>query len=242
MNRPISNEPPEAEGAVIEQITALLGDADAPDRWHYRSLSLLTAGKAVAGLQLAHHLVCTDPHAASGWRCDEPVATTFDGISRLPACWYTSDGSAFGEGDLPHLGLAHQYLNHFRCKSEYEELLSPTGWAVRVRTGMVDAMGNSQAGPVLLGPNTCMDLPADASFEFLDIRARSLSEHRAWLQILDETMRRDALIPSQNTRCRPHRDGDQHDGQPELRAAAGDGDPEGLALLHPSPALDGPDR
>jgi hypothetical protein len=63
---------------------------------------------------------------------------------------------------------------------------------------MVDAMGNSQAGPVVLGPNTCMDLPADASFEFVEIRARSLAEHRAWLQILDDTMRRDALIPSQN--------------------------------------------
>jgi hypothetical protein len=63
---------------------------------------------------------------------------------------------------------------------------------------MVDAMGNSQAGPVVLGPNTCMDLPSDASFEFVEIRARSLAEHRAWLQILDDTMRRDALIPSQN--------------------------------------------
>jgi hypothetical protein len=43
-----------------------------------------------------------------------------------------------------------------------------------------------------------MDLPSDASFEFVEIRARSLAEHRAWLQILDDTMRRDALIPSQN--------------------------------------------
>ncbi len=198
VNRPISAEPPGTEGAVAEQINALLGDADAPDRWHYRSLQLLTAGDAVTGLQLAHHPVCADPQATSGWRCDEPVATTYEGIHRLPACWYTSDGSAFGEGDLPHLSLAHQYLNHFRCKSEYEELLSRTALPVGVRKGMVDAMGNSQAGPVVLGPNTCMDLPADASFEFVEIRARSLAEHRAWLQILDDTMRRDALIPSQN--------------------------------------------
>jgi hypothetical protein len=198
VNQPISAEPAGLEAAVTEQITALLGDADAPDRWQYRSLQLLTAGEKVTGLQLAHHPVCADPQATSGWRCDEPVATTFEGISRLPSCWYTSDGSAFGEGDLPHLGLAHQYLNHFRCKSEYEELLSRTALPVGVRKGMVDAMGNSQAGPVVLGPNTCMDLPADASFEFVEIRARSLAEHRAWLQILDDTMRRDALIPSQN--------------------------------------------
>jgi hypothetical protein len=61
---------------------------------------------------------------------------------------------------------------------------------------MVDALGNSTSGPVVLGPNTCMDLQADASFEFVEIRARSLAEHRAWLQSLDETRRRDALIPS----------------------------------------------
>jgi hypothetical protein len=203
VNRPIGAETPGTEGAVSEQINALLGDADAPDRWHYRSLQLLTTGDAtkggtMTGLQLAHHPVCADPQATSGWRCDEPVVTTFEGIHRLPACWYTSDGSAFGEGDLPHLGLAHQYLNHFRCKSEYEELLSRTALPVGVRKGMVDAMGNSQSGPVVLGPNTCMDLPSDASFEFVEIRARSLAEHRAWLQILDDTMRRDALIPSQN--------------------------------------------
>jgi hypothetical protein len=128
------------------------------------------------------------------------VATTYEGITRLPACWYTSDGSAFAEGDLPHLGLAHQYLTHFRCKNEYEELLSRTALPPGVRKGMVDAMGNSQAGPVVLGPNTCIDLPADASFEFVEIRARSLAEHRAWLQILVDTMRRDALILSQK-RC-----------------------------------------
>ena len=236
VNRPISAEPPGSEGAVAKQINALLGDADAPDRWHYRSLQLLTAGETVTGLQLVHHPVCADPQATSGWRCDDPVVSTFEGITRLPACWFTSDGSAFGEGDLPHLGLAHQYLNHFRCKSEYEELLSRTALPVGVRKGMVEAMGNSQAGPVVLGPNTCMDLPSDASFEFVEIRARSLAEHRAWLQILDDTMRRDALIPSQNRGC-PHRDGDQPHHVPELCAAAGDGDPEGVAVLHPPPAL-----
>ncbi len=85
VNRPISDEPAGSEGAVAEQISALLGDADAPDRWHYRSLQLLTGAEGVTGLQLAHHPVCADPQATSGWRCDDPVVTTFDGIHRLPA-------------------------------------------------------------------------------------------------------------------------------------------------------------
>jgi len=39
---------------------------------------------AVTGRQLAHHPICSDPQATSGWRCDDPVGTTFEGISRLP--------------------------------------------------------------------------------------------------------------------------------------------------------------
>jgi hypothetical protein len=50
--------------------------------------------------------------------------------------------------------------------------------------------------PVVLGPNTVMDLPEGASFQFAEVQARSLAEHRAWLQVLDAAMRRDALIPS----------------------------------------------
>jgi hypothetical protein len=53
VNRPISTEPPGSEGAVTEQINALLGDADALDRWHHRSLQLLTSEDAVMGMQLA---------------------------------------------------------------------------------------------------------------------------------------------------------------------------------------------
>ena len=51
---------------MTEQINALLGDADAPDRWHYRSLQLLTAGDTFTGLKLARQPVCADPQATSG--------------------------------------------------------------------------------------------------------------------------------------------------------------------------------
>ncbi len=191
--------PPSPEGAELQnhqQIEVLLSGSDAPGRWHYRSLQLLNEQGEPSGFELAQHPVTTDPQSASGWRSDPPITTRYGGIHQLPVCWYTADGSAFGDGELPHLGLAHQYLNHFRCKSDYEELLSRTALPVGVRKGLVDALGNSNAGPVVLGPNTCMDLPADASFEFVEIRARSLAEHRAWLLSLDEAMRRDALLPA----------------------------------------------
>ena len=115
--------------------------------------------------------------------------------------WYASDGAAFGEGDLPHLGLAHQYLNHFRCQSDYQELLYRTAMPVGVRTGVVGnaplSLGAGAANAeIVLGPNSIIDLPEGASFQFVEIQARSLAEHRAWLELLDQGMRRDALIPS----------------------------------------------
>ena len=55
---------------------------------------------------------------------------------------------------------------------------------------------DADSEPVVLGPNTVIDLPEGASFQFVEIQARSLAEHRAWLEGLDQGMRRDALIPS----------------------------------------------
>jgi hypothetical protein len=137
-----------------------------------------------------------DPQAPSGWRLHRTGLQHYLGISQLPLIWYASDGAAFGEGDLPHLGLAHQYLNHFRCQSDYQELLYRTALPVGVRTGVVGPMGSGTSEPVVLGPNSVIDLPDGASFQFVEIQARSLAEHRAWLESLDQGMRRDALIPS----------------------------------------------
>ena len=72
---------------------------------------------------------------------------------------------------------------------------------VGVRTGVVGnaplSMGAGAANAeVVLGPNSIIDLPEGASFQFVEIQARSLAEHRAWLELLDQGMRRDALIPS----------------------------------------------
>lgn len=187
---PISS--PAADGALPG---GLLPGSDAeagPQDWLYCTLSLTESGIQLRREQLLH-----DPQSLHGWRCQTRELRHYGGISQLPALWYSSDGAAFGEGDLPHLGLAHQYLNHFRCQSDYQELLSRCALPVGVRIGVVGlANASSPTEPVVLGPNTVMDLPEGASFQFVEVQARSLAEHRVWLQHLDEAMRRDALIPS----------------------------------------------
>ena len=172
--------------------TSNAGEHDSPQRWLYRTLRL-----SGDGIELRTERLQADPQAPSGWRCERLERRHYAGIQHLPGLWYASDGAVFGEGDLPHLGLAHQYLNHFRCQSDYQELLSRCALPVGVRIGVAGLPGTAPAGePVVLGPNTVMDLPEGASFQFVEVQARSLAEHRIWLQHLDEAMRRDALIPS----------------------------------------------
>jgi hypothetical protein len=165
--------------------------------WIYRTASLTATGPGGAGMDLSTEALVADPQSPSGWRRQRPEQRHYRGIRQLPAIWYASHGTAFGEGELPHLGLAHQYLNHFRCQSDYQELLYRTALPVGVRTGLAGPMGSSATSePVVLGPNTVLDLPEGASFQFVEIQARSLAEHRAWLESLDQGMRRDALIPA----------------------------------------------
>jgi hypothetical protein len=163
-----------------------------PCPWLYRNLQLTNGG-----IDLSSHTLLADPQSPAGWQLKRVEQRFYQGLKQLPALWYSSDGNGFGEGELPHLGLAHQYLNQFRCQSDYQELLSRCALPVGVRTGVVGALGQASGGePVVLGPNTVMDLPEGASFQFAEVQARSLAEHRAWLEVLDAAMRRDALIPS----------------------------------------------
>ena len=153
------------------------------------------------GLTATTSELVEDPGVPGGYALRQVSSSNYKNINSLPMIWYASDGAAFGQGDLPHLGLAHQYLNHFRCQSDYQELLYRTAMPVGVRTGVISnaplSMGASAANAeVVLGPNSIIDLPEGASFQFVEIQARSLAEHRAWLELLDQGMRRDALIPS----------------------------------------------
>jgi hypothetical protein len=191
---------------VIDAHGGLVPD---PTAWLYRSLSVTDDGLVLRSWQANPNPAAADGYDVVPVGEPERMPQRFD----LPALWYSVDGTAFGEGDLPHLGLAHQYLNHYRCRSDYEDLLSRTALPVGVRTGLVDAYGfrrsdgalGSAAGSgaegqrpqrLVLSTSSFMDLPEGATFQWVEIEARSLAEHRAYLQQLEEAMRRDALIPA----------------------------------------------
>lgn len=194
----------EQVGAVPVAYLGPNGEINEPrlQDWLYRRLELTDDGLLLQSYRAVPS--ASEPSGYAARRVGRPLLLSRQ--HRVPAVWYATDGARFGEGDLPHLGLANQYLTHYRLKSEYEDLLSRCALPVGVRTGLVDQFGQAQdehgeprpPEPLVLSTNTFMDLPDGADFNWKEIRARSLAEHRAYLMQLDDAMRRDALVPTEN--------------------------------------------
>ncbi len=115
-----------------------------PQAWLYRSLSVTDDGLVLRSWQANPNPDAVDGYDVVPVGEPERIPQRFD----LPALWYSVDGTAFGEGDLPHLGLAHQYLNHYRCRSDYEDLLSRTACQATSKTGpeATQKLGHPRAG------------------------------------------------------------------------------------------------
>ncbi len=202
--------PPLYDSAIpVHHLGPGIDGAEAPrlEDWLYHQATLADDGLTVETFAAVPNNPAASGPAASAYtaqRLGPPLLLPRQ--HTMPVVWYAADGAAFGEGDLPHLGLANQYLTHYRLKSEYEDLLSRCALPVGVRSGLVDQYGfqRSEDGEarapeqLVLSTSTFMDLPEGADFNWKEIRARSLAEHRAYLTLLDETMRRDALVPTQN--------------------------------------------
>ena len=77
-----------------------------PEGWIYREALLQTGGLQFSSYRAVASL--TEPAGYRAERIGRPLV--LPGQQLLPAVWYAADGAAFGEGDLPHLGLAHQWF------------------------------------------------------------------------------------------------------------------------------------
>jgi len=134
------------------------------------------------------------------------TALSAPGLLSFPAVWYVGDGGSFGHGDLPHLGLAHQYADALPPQERVRGpafTLRPCGgrcaaawWWIRFGNGR-DADGDERpAEPAGACHNTSWTcLPARDFRSGRRIRARSGRAPRL-LQMLDRHAR-DALVAAE---------------------------------------------
>lgn len=106
-----------------------------------------------------------------------------------PVVWYTPEMVGFGRGALPLRQLALMSIEHLQKRSDLAEKTHRCAMPVPVRTGEPPAAPGSRSKPLVLGPNTVVDLPPGGTFAWQEPSASSLAEQRTQIAELEEAMR-----------------------------------------------------
>lgn len=118
------------------------------------------------------------------------MATT---LPIVPLIWYGASTSKFAQGDIPMNGLAELSIQHYQMRSDLTELLHKCAMPVPVRKGAPTGV-DGRAAPLILGPNTAVDLPAEGGeFNFAEPTGRSLERHQAEITHIETLMDRSGL-------------------------------------------------
>ena len=165
--RQLRSLPAEGYGTVVEPI-------------YY----VLTPGKVET-----YRLVKSDASRWSNQKIDE-VATS---LPIIPLVWYGATTTRFAQGDLPMDGLADLSIQHFQMRSDLSELLHKCAMPVPVRKG-APVGPDGKPAPLVLGPNTAVDLSADGGdFMFAEPSGKSLERHQTEIQHIEQLMDRSSL-------------------------------------------------
>ena len=145
---------------------------------------VLTPGKVET-----YRLVKTD---ASRWS-NQKIEETATSLPIIPLGWYGATTSRFAQGDLPMDGLADLSIQHFQMRSDLAELLHKCAMPVPVRKG-APIGPDGQPAPLILGPNTAVDLSAEGGdFGFAEPSGKSLERHQTEIKHVEELMDRSSL-------------------------------------------------
>ena len=145
---------------------------------------VLTPGKVET-----YRLVKSDASRWSNVKVDE-ISTS---LPIVPLVWYGATTTRFAQGDLPMDGLADLSIQHFQMRSDLSELLHKCAMPVPVRKG-APIGPDGKAAPLVLGPNTAVDLPAEGGdFMFAEPSGKSLQRHQAEIEHVEQLMDRSSL-------------------------------------------------
>ncbi|ADF42445.1 portal protein [Synechococcus phage S-CBS2] len=146
---------------------------------------VLTPGKVES-----YRLAKTAASRYENVKIDE-ISTT---LPVVPLVWYGATSSRFAQGDLPLAGLADLSIQHFQMRSDLAELLHKCAMPVPVRKGAPIGPDGKPA-PLVLGPNTAVDLSGEtgSGFDFAEPSGKSLERHQSEINHVEMLMDRSSL-------------------------------------------------
>jgi hypothetical protein len=145
---------------------------------------VLTPGKVET-----YRLVKTAARRYENQKIDE-ITTS---LPIVPLVYYGATTTRFAQGDLPMDGLADLSIQHYQMRSDLAELLHKCAMPVPVRKG-APVGTDGRPAPLVLGPNTAVDLPAEGGdFGFSEPSGRSLERHQSEIEHIEKLMDRSSL-------------------------------------------------
>lgn len=110
-----------------------------------------------------------------------------------PVVWYSADRNGFGKGRMPLRQLALLSIEHMRQRCDLMMKTHKCALPVAVREGEPMPGPGQRARPLVIGPNTAVDVPAGGKFYFAEPSAQSLAEQRAQILHTEELMQQQTL-------------------------------------------------
>lgn len=120
------------------------------------------------------------------------VEEGFTSLNEVPLVWYSPQPQRWGHGMPPFRELALLTLQHYRCRSDLNELLHRCALPVPVRRGVLLLDGQTPP-PLVIGPNSVVDVPVDGDFSFAEPSGSSLAQQQENLRHIEELINNETL-------------------------------------------------
>jgi len=114
-------------------------------------------------------------------------------LTICPVVWYPAEKAGFGKGAPPLRQVVEHCFEHFRKRSDLEEKTHRCAMPVPVRKGAPPPMPGQGPTPLVIGPNTAIDVDKDGDFFFAEPSATSLAEQRSQIEAVETLINQQLL-------------------------------------------------
>ena len=106
-------------------------------------------------------------------------------LTICPVVWYPAEKAGFGRGGMPLGQVVEHCIEHFQMRSDLREKTHKCAMPVPVRKGAPPPMPGQPPAPLVIGPNTAIDVDKDGDFSFAEPSATSLAEQRSQIEAVE---------------------------------------------------------
>lgn len=106
-------------------------------------------------------------------------------LTICPVVWYPAEKTGFGRGAPPLRQVVAHCIEHYQMRSDLREKTHRCAMPVPVRKGAPPPMPGQAPTPLVIGPNTAIDVDKDGEFYFAEPSATSLAEQRSQIEAVE---------------------------------------------------------